>query len=380
MKFVVSSGELMQHLQTVAKIISTKSVSVVPVLGNILFELEGNQLKLSAADLSSRITSTLEVSNEGGAGSFTVPERIILESIKELPDQPVSLEVSPESLEATLTYSNGHYNFVATSSDTYPQAISLEGSTHSLSLSARALQTGLERTIIAASSDERRPIMTGVNFDFLEDKLILVASDGRILVKYTDHNVKPGFTASFCMPGKISQLLSRSLLPKENADITLSYDDKYVCIQMERFTLTAKLLDGRFPNYNSVIPSSSPYAVVVDRESLLYAAKRVSIFSNKASNLILLEVGEEQIRITANDLDFSVAAEESIPCQCLPADARIRIGFDFNMLQQLLSGLSSEQITLDLADQTRAGVITPSETEEGIEICSLIIPLKLVGE
>lgn len=380
MKFIVNSGELMQHLQTVAKIISSKSVSVVPVLGNILFELEGNKLSLSGADLNSRITSTLEVQNEGGSGSFTVPERIILESIKELPDQPISLEIVEETHQATLTYSNGHYNFVVATSETYPQAIELGGSTSSLTLSARALQSGLERTIIAASTDERRPIMTGVNFDFLEDRLVFVASDGRVLVKYTDHNIKPGAASCFCLPGKISQLLSRSLLPKESGDVTLTYDDKYVCIEMERFTLTAKLLDGRFPNYNSVIPPSSPYSVTVDRESLLYAAKRVSIFSNKASNLILLEVNADQIRITANDLDFSVAAEESIACQSLPADAKIRIGFDFLMLQMLLQGLQSEQVMLSLADQTRAGIITPCETEEGIEMLSLIIPLKLVGE
>lgn len=380
MKFIVNSGELMQHLQTVAKIISSKSVSVVPVLGNILFELEGNELRLSGADLNSRITSILEVQNEAGSGSFTVPERIILESIKELPDQPISLEVAEDTHQATLTYSNGHYNFVAATSETYPQAIELDDATSTLTLSARSLQNGLERTIIAASTDERRPIMTGVNLDFLEDRLVFVASDGRVLVKYTDHNIKPGATSSFCLPGKISQLLSRSLLPKESGDVTLTYDDKYVCVEMERFTLTAKLLDGKFPNYNSVIPPSSPYSVMVDRESLLYAAKRVSIFSNKASNLILLEVNGDKIRITANDLDFSVAAEESISCQSLPSDAKIRIGFDFSMLQLLLQGLQSEQVTLALADQTRAGIITPSETEDGIEILSLIIPLKLVGE
>lgn len=380
MKFIVNSGELMQHLQTVAKIISSKSVSVVPVLGNILFELEGNELRLSGADLNSRITSILEVQNEAGSGSFTVPERIILESIKELPDQPISLEVAEDTHQATLTYSNGHYNFVAATSETYPQAIELDDATSTLTLSARSLQNGLERTIIAASTDERRPIMTGVNLDFLEDRLVFVASDGRVLVKYTDHNIKPRATSSFCLPGKISQLLSRSLLPKESGDVTLTYDDKYVCVEMERFTLTAKLLDGKFPNYNSVIPPSSPYSVMVDRESLLYAAKRVSIFSNKASNLILLEVNGDKIRITANDLDFSVAAEESISCQSLPSDAKIRIGFDFSMLQLLLQGLQSEQVTLALADQTRAGIITPSETEDGIEILSLIIPLKLVGE
>lgn len=380
MKFTIASDLLKQHLQTVAKVINPKSVSTIPVLANILFELEGNVLTVTASDVNSRLSSNLEVQNEGSDGSFMIHNQFLISAISELPDQPITLEINEDdNYQTILHYGNGQYNFLAGASDTYPEAFTLENQLSEITLPAKQLLSGLESTMFAASDDERRPIMTGVLLDLLADKLVYVASDGRILIRRTDFNIKTNMSTSLCLPAKLCQLLVRSVLNKETGDVRISYDGKFVQIILEQYSLTARLLDGKYPNYNSVIPPSSPYTIITDRLDLLYAAKRASLCSNKASRLILLEIQNQQIRITANDLGLSTAAEAFVSCQSSNPEAQIRIAFDFEMLQSVLESLKSEQITLSLGDQTRAGIITPNEESEGIETLALITPLRLVG-
>ena len=337
MKFTVTSNDLLLQLQAVAKVINQKSVAAVPVLENILFELQGNILTLTAADQSNRLTCALEVNNLGEDGSFAVRSNIILDAIKELSDQPIEIDVDSEGGKATITYSNGHYSFLSTSADIYPQGIELDEA-RTIVMPAQSLLKGLERTLYAASDDDTRPIMTGVYLDFFPEKLVTVASDGRILVRYTDTNIKCGETASFCLPARIAQLLTRGILAKEAGEVTISFDGRNASFSMPSGSLTARLLEGKFPNYNSVIPTSSVH----------------------------------------NDL--SIAAEETISCSGQQAGTRLRIGFDFSYLQRLLQNVASEQIQFSLNDQTRAGVITPLTSDEGIDITALIIPMKLLGE
>ena len=360
MKFTVTSNDLLLQLQAVAKVINQKSVAAVPVLENILFELQGNILTLTAADQSNRLTCALEVNNLGEDGSFAVRSNIILDAIKELSDQPIEIDVDSEGGKATITYSNGHYSFLSTSADIYPQGIELDEA-RTIVMPAQSLLKGLERTLYAASDDDTRPIMTGVYLDFFPEKLITVASDGRILVRYTDSNIKCGETASFCLPARIAQLLTRGILAKEASEVTISFDGRNASFSMPSGSLTARLLEGKFPNYNSVIPTSSVHNIIVDKDQLFFASKRVSLFSGQ-------------------DLDLSIAAEETISCSGQQAGTRLRIGFDFSYLQRLLQNVASEQIQFSLNDQTRAGVITPLTSDEGIDITALIIPMKLLGE
>ncbi len=379
MKFSVASGALMQHLQMVAKAISSRSTSILPVLSNVLFELRGNVLTLTAADLNNRLTAVLDVTNEGEDGSFVVGAPIILDSLRELPDQPITIEISLTDYKATLTYSNGHYGFLGATADTYPSTITLSADERSVELSAEGMLAGLNATRFAASADDRRPIMTGVLMDFFSDKIVYVASDGRILVRYTDKRVSSPEPIKLCIPASVCKLLSGSLLPRESGNIRLRFDAKHLMIELGEFTLTARLLEGTYPAYNTVIPPSSPHHVVVDREALLMAAKRISVCANKASKLVLLDIDAKQIRLRANDIDFATAAEEFIHAESEDID-QLRIGFDFELLKVLLDGLQSEQVELALADQTRMGIITPLNVPEGVEVLSLIIPLKLIGD
>lgn len=382
MKFVVTSTDLLQQLQAVAKVISNKSVAAVPVLENILFVLQGNTLTLTAADQSNQLTCSLEVNNaEGEDGAFAVRHQIIIDSLKELPEQPVEVDVNLQEGKATILYSNGHFSFLTTSADIFPEGIALEDAeVKSFDLPAQSLLKGLERTLFAASDDDRRPIMTGVLLDFYPENLVIVATDGRILVRYTDHNIKSGETARFVLPSRMALLLTRGQLAKETGTVKVSFDGKNVRFEMQRSALTARLLEGTYPNYNSVIPPSSVHNIILDKDQLFFAAKRVSLFSNKASSLVVFHFEAGSLRITGQDLDLSIAAEETIPSSGQEEGTQVRIGFDFSFLQRLLQSFSSEQVQFGLTDQTRAGVITPLTTDDGIEICTLIIPMKLLGE
>lgn len=381
MKFTATSSELYLHLQTIAKVIDQKSTNVVPVLDNILFELEGEQLTLSAADLNNRLTTHISVQSGGESGCFLVPHRTLLEFLKDLADQPISLEVKPsENYVAKLEYSNGFFDFTAADASAFPESIKFDGTTASVELVASDLLSGINATKFAASTDERRPIMTGVLMDFKEDSLVYVASDGRYLVRHTNHKIKGSPVAQICIPVAICALLTGSLLPKESGNVRLTYDERYLQVELSRFTLVARLLDGKFPNYNSVIPASSPYEISVSREALQFGSKRVSACANKASKLILLLISDGSITLQSKDLDLSIAGEEKIPCSANVEDYNIRIGFDSELLGRILTSLASSEVTLSLADQTRAAVIRPIEEAEGVETLCLLIPLKLLSD
>lgn len=381
MRFTVSSGELFQNLQTVAKVINPKSVSVVPVLGNILFEIEGNMLTLTAADLNIRISSKIEIQNQGGNGSFIAPDKILLESFKELPDQPVEFSLEEESYKATVHYQKGHFSLLASASENYPIATELEaGDLTHLELDARGMLEALNSTQHIASTDEKRPILTGVLLDIYTDQLVYVATDSRKLVRYIDRRVTSSKEASACLPNRVCTLLSRTLLGKESGNVHISFDGKQFFIQGENFQLSTRLLEGKYPNYNSVIPSDSPYHITVEKNDLLFAAKRVSVFSNRASKLILFDVNPSHIRIAANDLELSVAAEEQIASQSNDPAVGLYIGFDFDALQATLQCIQSEQVTFQMADQTRVNVVTGVQTNEHVEVCCLLSPVRIVGE
>lgn len=381
MKFTATSTELYLHLQTVAKVIDSKSSNVIPVLDNILFELTNNKLTISAADTNNRLTTHIEVQNVSESGSFLVPHRTLLDLLKDLPEQPVVLEVmTSNNYNAKLEYSNGYFEFSASEASTFPEEIKFEDSMTSVELHAASMLAGINATKFAAATDERRPIMTGVLMDFKDDSLVYVASDGRYLVRYTNSKIQGSPVAQLCIPASICSLLTGSLLPKESGTIRLSYDERHLQVELSRFTLTARLLDGRFPNYNSVIPPTSPFEVTVSRDALLYASKRVSACANKASKMVLLLINDNKITLQSKDLDLSIAGQEQIPCSVNVAEHNIRIGFDSELLGKILSSLNSSDVTLSLADQTRAAVIRPVEEAEGIETLSLLIPLKLLSE
>lgn len=372
MKFVVSSTALLSHLQAISKVINSKNT--LPILDCFLLELKGNTLSLTASDAETRLVTSIEVQDSDGDGKFAVNAKNLLDPLKELPDQPLTFEINDENLETFIYFHNGKYNFVGQSGEDYPQPKELKDSAISLSIDPQVLFSGINRSLFASADDELRPVMNGVYFDITTEDLTFVASDGHKLVRCKTLAAKGSERASFILPKKPANLL-RSILPKESETVEIKFDENNAYIKMSGYTMTCRFIEGRYPNYNSVIPQNNENKVVLDRLAFFNALKRVSVFSNQASNLIKLQLSGSSIIVSAQDIDFSTAAEETIPCQY--TGTPMNIGFKSSFLIEILNNIPSTEISLELSDPSRAGLIIPQENEENEDLLMLLMPMML---
>ena len=372
MRFDVSSTALLSRLQSIGKVIASKNT--LPILDNFLFQLEGNVLTVTASDVETRLVTSVEVMNAQGSGLFCVSAKMLLEPLKELPEQPLTFDVNDANLEVFIHFQNGKYNFIGQKGDTYPQQKPLSEQAVEVVIDAQQLLNGISRSLFATADDELRPVMNGIYFDFHTDDLTFVASDGHKLVRLRNLSVKSEERASFILPKKPATLL-KNLLAKEDGVVRLQFDDNNAYVHCVNFEMVCRLIEGRYPNYNSVIPKENPFQVTIDRLSLLNALKRVSVFSNQSSSLIKLHLKDNLLTVSAQDIDFSTSAEERIPC-AYEGD-ELSIGFKATYLIDILGNLSSTDVILQLADPSRAGLIFPSENEENEDFLMLLMPMML---
>ena len=372
MKFVVSSATLLSHLQAISRVINSKNS--LPILDCFLLELDGNVLTITAADNETRLETKVEVNSSEGTGSLAINSKNLLDPLRELPDQPLTFDVNDETLEIYIYYHNGKYNFVGLKGDEYPRPKELKESAIGLNIPAETLFNGINRTVFATADDELRPVMNGIYFDITTDDLTFVASDGHKLVRVIHKDVKGDGRSSFILPKKPANLL-RSLLPKENGTVDVKFDENNAYITMSNFVMICRFVEGRYPNYNSVIPQNNPNNVTLDRLALLNALKRVSVFSNPASSLVKLQLSEDKIVVSAQDIDFLTSAEEMIPCQY--NGNVLNIGFKAVFLIDILNNIPSTDVKLELSDPSRAGIILPAENEENEDMLTLLMPMML---
>ena len=372
MRFVVTSTALLSHLQAISKVINSKNT--LPILDCFLLELEGSTLSLTAADSETRLVTSLEVNEADGNGKFAVNAKNLLDPLKELPDQPLTFEINSDNLETFIFFHNGKYNFIGQNGEDYPQPKQLKETAVSLTIEPQVLFSGINRTLFASADDELRPVMNGVYFDISTEDLTFVASDGHKLVRCKTLSAKGAERASFILPKKPANLL-RAILPKESETVEIKFDENNAYIKMSSYTMTCRFIEGRYPNYNSVIPQNNPNKVILDRLSFLNALKRVSVFSNQASNLIRLQLSDKNIIVSAQDIDFSTAAEETIPCDY--TGTPMSIGFKSSFLIDILNNIPSSDISLELSDPSRAGLIIPAENEENEDLLMLLMPMML---
>lgn len=372
MRFVVSSTALLSHLQAISKVINSKNT--LPILDCFLLELNGSTLSLTAADSETRLVTSIEVNEAEGNGKFAVNAKNLLDPLKELPEQPLTFEINSDNLETFIFFHNGKYNFIGQSGEDYPQPKELKETAVSLNIAPQVLFSGINRTFFASADDELRPVMNGVYFDITTEDLTFVASDGHKLVRCKTLSAKGDERASFILPKKPANLL-RSILPKESETVEIKFDENNAYIKMSSYTMTCRFIEGRYPNYNSVIPQNNSNKVILDRLSFLNALKRVSVFSNQASNLIRLQLSDKDIVVSAQDIDFSTAAEETIPCEY--SGTPMSIGFKSNFLIEILNNIPSTDISLELSDPSRAGLIIPAENEENEDLLMLLMPMML---
>ena len=368
MRFDVSSTALLSRLQSISKVIASKNS--LPILDSFLFNLEGNKLTITASDAETRLVTSVDVMNAQGSGLFAVSAKILLDPLKELPEQPLTFDINDDNLEIFIHFQNGKYNFIGQKGDTYPQQKPLNENAISIMMDAQMLLNGISRSLFATADDELRPVMNGIYFDIHTDDLTFVASDGHKLVRLRNLSVKSPERASFILPKKPANLL-KGLLSKEGEMVSIKFDDNNAYINCANFEMVCRLIEGRYPNYNSVIPQENPFKVTIDRISFLNALKRVSVFSNPASSL----VKENEMLVSAQDIDFSTSAEEKIVCSF--DGTELSIGFKATYLIEILSNINSEEVILELADPSRAGLIVPSENEENEDLLMLLMPMML---
>ncbi len=376
MRFVVSSHDLLQHLQSVSRVISSKNS--LPILDDYLFKLEDNVLTITASDLETTLVTQMKIENADENGSIALPALRLTNTLKEFPEEPLTFEINLETLAVEILAEQGKYSIVGQRAVEYPQVPSLKEETKTVfQLDPAVLYNGITRTLFATANDDLRPIMNGIYFDIEEDKITLVASDAHKLVRYIRKGFRVDKPGSFILPKKPASLL-KNILPKEENDVTIEFDDKNARFVLGDHTLVCRLVEGGYPSYNSVIPQDNPNKMHVDRVAMMNALKRVSVFSSQASNLVRLSITGNQLTLSAQDIDFSVSASEWLKCQYDGDD--MEIGFKSTFLLEILSNLPGDEVVFELADPTRAGIILPAEQEdENDDLLMLLMPMMIGG-
>lgn len=372
MRFNLSSSALSSKLQTLSKVIINKNS--IAILDSFLFEISNNQLTITASDSENTIKSTINLDSSDGEASFAVNNQTILDAVKELPEQPLSLDVNMSELKIYITYQNGSSNFPIQNAEEYPKTQPISASATTISIDADILAENINRSLFATAQDELRPVMNGIYFDLTADNLAIVATDGHKLVRNKIYSIKNDTPSAFILPKKPANLL-KNVLAKDGGEVVIRFDQRQAEISYSDGNISCRLIEGKYPNYNSVIPSSNPNMITIDRRSLIGAIRRVSPFASESSQLIRFHVENGQLTLNAEDIDFSISAKESIICDY--GGNPMSIGFKGSSMLDILNNLESESVTIQLADPSRAGVIVPTEQPENEDVLMLIMPMLL---
>jgi len=316
----------------------------------------------------------MEVENNAGNGTIAISAKILLDTLREFSEQPLTFEINDENLAMVVKSGTGQYNFIGQNGEEYPRMLQLGAEATSLTVNVATLLTGISKTIFATADDELRPVMNGIYFDITTDNLTLVATDAHKLVRYQTTATKGSSAAAFILPKKPAMLL-KNILPKETGDVSIRFDDKNAYFTLSNYQMICRLVEGRFPNYNGVIPKNNPHKLIIDRLEFMNTLKRVSLFSNQASNLIKLQINGTELNVSAQDIDFSVSAEEKVACQY--EGEPMSIGFKSTFLIDILNNINSTEVIVELADPSRAGLILPFENEENENVLMLLMPMLL---
>ena len=370
MNFIVSSTQLQRQLQTLSGVLNTSNT--LPILDHVLFELAPQQLKITATDLETTISATLKVESTS-EGKLAVPARLLLETLKTFPEQPLTFSQT-ENNTLEISSDQGKYALAYANADEYPQAAEVVDAS-TLSIQGDTLATAINNTIFASGNDDLRPVMSGVFFQLSSSGMTFVATDAHKLVKYERTDVVAPETAEFIMPKKPLNLL-KSVLVGSEEEVTVNYNNSNVQFSFDDTLIICRLIDGKYPNYEAVIPKENPNIMSINRVQLLNTVKRVSIFSNKTTHQIRLRIAGAELHISAEDIDYSNKAEERLRCSFQGDD--MQIGFNARFLTEMLTNLNSEEVQLELSLPNRAGIITPVDgLEQGEQVTMLVMPVML---
>lgn len=373
MKFIVSSSELLTPLQAISRVISSKNS--MSILDNFLFQLSGNTLTITASDLETTVQTSLPIAEVETEGTVAIPAKLLTDSLKEFPEQPLEFSLNPENLLIDISWAKGKFQLPGVPGDDYPELPALKEDSTLFYLPASTLLEGISRSLYATAEEELRPVMNGILFDLTEDQIVMVASDAHKLICYTRKDVAASQVSKFILPKKPASVM-KNLLPKMTGEIQVNFDDKNAIFLFPNYRLVCRLVEGNYPAYRSVIPTNNSNKAVIDRVELLNSVRRVAVCSNQASNLIRLKLEQDEITISAQNLDFSISGYERISCQ-YSGDA-MEIGFKWVFLAEILSNLPGQDVSLELSDPSRAGLLIPlALNDANEELCALIMPLMI---
>ena len=372
MKFNVSSEKLFQQLQAVSRVVANKST--LKILECILFDLSGNILTLTASDGETTIRTAIDVDNAEGEGKVAFGAKLLIDTMKEFPAQPLTFTIDDYTFGMIINSVNGKYSFVGVNGNEYPEMPKEEEGCHHITMQSKVLLNAINKTIFCTADDELRPVMNGINFDLTEDHITLVATDAHRLVRYNNYAIKSPEPVNFILPKKPANVL-RTVLTKDEEEVEITFGQKNARFEFNRTLIICRQIEGRYPNYNGVIPQNNSNCVIIDRLNLLAACKRTAVFANNTTALLKLELTENNLTISAQDIDFSTSAEESI--QCSYSGNPIAIGFKGTILSELLGNVDSSEVEIRLMDSTRAGLILPTENEENEDLLMLLMPMLL---
>ncbi len=368
MKFIVSSSELLKQLQILIGVISNNNT--LPILDNFLFEINQNSLRIVSSDLETTMSATITIESES-EGAVAINAKLLVDMLKTFPEQPLTF-IFGDNNTVEISSNHGQYTLAYVSGEDFRQPAALEAP-KSITISGNILATAVNKTLFATGNDDMRPVMTGVLFHFSPEGLVFVATDAHKLVKYQRTDVSSTDEAEFIMPKKPLQLLKNVV---SDSDVTIAYNESNANFSFDNFTLICRLVDGTYPNYSAVIPKENPNILVVDRTALLTSARRASIFSNKTTHQIRLDIAGSELQISAEDVDYSNKAVERLTCNYSGDD--MQIGFNARFLIEMLNILNANEVQLEMSLPSRAGILSPIDgLEEGESVIMLVMPVML---
>lgn len=372
MRFTISSGLFNGRLQNLSKVINAKNS--LAILGSFYMDLREGSLMVMASDGENVLQSQIEVGESDGVGSFTISAARLLNAVGEIPEQPITIDVDMQMLTMKINYLNGVFDLTVQTSDDYPQLMPMSGNASVITFDAHVLEECVSRSLFATAQEELRPVMNGIYFDLREDGLAIVASDGKKLVRNRLLNLTSETPASFILPKKPAALL-KTVLAKEEGDVVIKFQTDSAEINYASGSLSCRLIEGRYPNYNSVIPRDNPYQVTIDRKSLIGVLRRVLPFASNSSQLVKFHLEMGMMEVSAEDIDFATSAKESLVCEY--SGQVMNIGFKGTSMLDTLNNLTSDDVNLLLADPSRAGLIVPAQQGENEEVLMLLMPVLL---
>ena len=370
MRFTVSSTALSNKLVALSRVINSKNA--LPILGDFVFDIDGQTLHLTASDSENTMQTDVELAESDGNGRFAIGNHDLLEAVKGFSEQPITFDVDQATNLAKISYQNGLFSLPIENADEFPVAQTVGEGATTITIPNALLSDNINRSLFATAQDELRPVMNGIYFDLTPDCLAIVASDGHKLVRNKVFTVKSDVPSSFILPKKPATLL-KNLLGKDGGDVIIRYDERNAEISYGDGILQCRLIEGRYPNYNSVIPQNNPNELRCDRNGLLAALRRVQPFANDSSNLIRFHVEGSTLQLDAEDYDFSKTATERMTCDY--NGQPMSIGFKGSSFIEILGNFSCPEVIVQLADPSRAGLVLPSEQPENQDVLMLMMPM-----